>query len=86
MKGDFFGRATATLPQRPRPATTQEDKLKRLQCRAMWNGWRLLNLGEDAFAFVHMDNESERHPHSGWFSQSEAERFVEMREREKTRW
>jgi hypothetical protein len=52
----------------------------------MWNSWRLLPLGEDAFAFVHMDNEGERHPNSGWFSLAEAERFIEMRERENSRW
>lgn len=86
MKGDFFGRAAAPLPLQPRPAPTLADKLKRLQSRVMWNSWRLLPLGEDAFAFVHMDNEGERHPNSGWFSLAEAERFIEMRERENSRW
>ena len=85
MKGDFFGRVAAVASPAHRPPF-QEDKLKRLQCRAMWNGWRLLPLGEDAFAFVHMNNEGERHPNSGWFSLAEAERFIEMRERENSRW
>lgn len=81
---DFFNRAADPLP--PQLAPAPHDKLKRLQCAAMWTGWRLLELVPGGFAFVNMDNETDRYPSSGWINREDAERFILCRERERRLW
>ena len=80
--GDFFNRA-ADLPKPP--AAAPAAKMKRLQCEAMWQGWRLLEVEPGGFAFVSMDNEGERYPLYGALSPAEVEKFIHARERER-RW
>jgi len=82
--GDFFNRAAEPLPNRPAP--TPADMLKRLQCAAMWEGWRLLEVEPGGFAFVNMDNETDRYPTSGSIGPREVEQFLHARERERRLW
>ena len=81
---DFFNRASA--PAAPSPSPAAKDKLKRLQSRAMWAGWTLLEVVPGGFAFVNFLNEAERYPNSGWIGEAEVEQFLNARERERSRW
>ena len=78
--GSFFTTPAAADPSKHRPAQQPPDRLKRLQCRAMWGGWRLVQVESAGYAFISLDNEGDRHPFSGFFSEKEAERFLEVRE------
>jgi len=79
-KADFF--KPAPLPP---PKSTHTNRLKQLQCAAMWAGWRLLEVVPGGFAFVNIDNEGDRQPTSGWMNGEEVERFIHARELER-RW
>lgn len=83
---DFFNRQGAPAPSKTTPSPAPPEKLKRLQCRAMWAGWSLLEVVPSGFAFVNFLNEAERYPNSGWIGEAEVEQFLNARERERSRW
>jgi len=84
----LFSPAFFTVPPPPAEKAPLQpaDKLKRLQCEALWTKWRLHQAAPGCFYFLHMDSDAERCPSSGYFSMTDAERFIHAREREQQLW
>lgn len=57
-------------------------RLKKLQARAAWTHWRIIECGPAAYCLVKMNNDLDRYPSYGTIDVEEVEKFVRAREAE----
>ena len=88
----FFHEAKAQLTgamnevaQATAAAVEKAVRLRRLEQRASWSGWKIVKVNEDRFALVMKDCDHERHPFAGTISIDEVETFIRCCEN-RSRW
>lgn len=62
------------------------NRIDRVTRLIVWEGWKLIQVPGDRFAFVRLNNEGIREPNSGSFTLTEAEQFLAAKQREEWRW
>jgi len=68
--------AMAEIAQATTAAVEKAVRLRRLEQRAAWSGWKIVKISEDQFALVMKDYEHERFPLSGSIGIDEVENFI----------
>jgi len=57
-------------------------RLKKLQARAAWSHWKIIECGPPAYCLVKINNDLDRYPSYGTIDVEEVEKFVRAREAE----
>jgi len=58
-------------------------RLKKLEHRASWVGWKIIHIDKERFALVMKEFEHERYPLSGSIGIEEVQRFIQQLEGQK---